>query len=112
MTASVDAKEATTTDLRETREYKNYIDGEWVSSSSKRTFENRSPANNDDLVGTFQESNTDDLNDAVAAAQKAFDKWRLTPAPRRAEYLFRVGEILRRDKEKISREMTREMGKV
>jgi len=34
------------------------------------------------------------------------------PAPRRAEYVFRVGEILRRDKEKIAREMTREMGKV
>jgi len=100
------------TDLRTPREYGNFIDGHWVRSSSGRTFENRNPANGEDLIGTFQESNADDLNAAVDAAERAFQSWRLVPAPKRAEYLFRVGEILRRDKEKISREMTREMGKV
>jgi alpha-ketoglutaric semialdehyde dehydrogenase len=98
--------------LRETREYRNYINGEWVGSSSGKTFENRNPANGEDLIGTFQESNADDLNAAVDGAHKAFEAWRLTPAPRRAEYLYRVGDILRRDKEKIAREMTREMGKI
>ncbi len=48
----------------------------------------------------------------LTAAVEAFDTWRLTPAPRRAEILFRVGEILIRDKEKYTRDMTREMGKV
>src|SRR5947209_10753209 len=99
-------------DLRRTREYKNYVNGEWVSSSSGKTFENRNPADREDLIGTFQESNEDDLNAAVEVAHRAFQSWRLTPAPKRAEYLYRVGEILRRDKEKIAREMTREMGKV
>jgi aldehyde dehydrogenase (NAD+) len=99
-------------DLRETREYRNYINGEWVASKSGKTFENRNPANNDDLVGTFQESNADDLNAAVDAADRAYNAWRLTPAPRRADYIYRVGEILKRDKDKIAREMTREMGKV
>ena len=99
-------------ELRKTREYRNFIGGEWVKSSSGQTFENRNPANREDLIGTFQESNREDLHAAVDAAQKAFDGWRLTPAPRRAEYIFRVGEILRRDKEAIAREMTREMGKV
>jgi len=98
--------------LRPTREYKNYINGEWVVSKSGKTFENRNPANEDDLIGTFQESDHRDVEKAVAAAQAAFEKWRLTPAPKRAEFLYRVGEIMRRDKEKISREMTREMGKV
>src|SRR6476469_6774037 len=98
--------------LRETRAYKNYINGEWVASKSKKTFENRNPANNDDLIGTFQESNADDLHHAVDVAHKAFDGWRLTPAPRRADFLYAVGNILKRDKEKIAREMTREMGKV
>ena len=98
--------------LRKTREYKNYINGEWVASKSKQTFENRNPANNDDLIGTFQESNADDLNAAVDAAHRAFEGWRLTPAPRRADFLYSVGNILKRDKEKIAREMTREMGKV
>ncbi|HKO58298.1 MAG TPA: aldehyde dehydrogenase family protein [Thermoanaerobaculia bacterium] len=98
--------------LRETRDYHNYIDGRWVPSSSGKTFENRNPANREDLIGTFAESNADDLGAAVDAADRAFHAWRLTPAPKRAEYLYRVGDILKRDKEKIAREMTREMGKV
>ena len=99
-------------DLRETREYSNYIDGQWVKSKSGKAFENRNPANQDDLVGTFQDSTADDLNAAVDAASRAYEGWRLTPAPKRAEYLYRVGDILKRDKDKIAREMTREMGKV
>ncbi|HEX7706926.1 MAG TPA: aldehyde dehydrogenase family protein [Thermoanaerobaculia bacterium] len=98
--------------LRDAREYSNYINGEWVKSGTGKTFENRNPANSDDLVGTFQESSADDLNAAVDAAQRAYEKWRLTPAPKRAGYLYRAGDILKRDKEKIAREMTREMGKV
>ncbi|HEX2833985.1 MAG TPA: aldehyde dehydrogenase family protein [Thermoanaerobaculia bacterium] len=98
--------------VRETREYSNFVNGQWVKSKSGKAFENRNPANEDDLIGLFQDSTADDLNVAVEAAQKAYDKWRLTPAPKRAEYLYRVGEILKRDKEKMAREMTREMGKV
>jgi alpha-ketoglutaric semialdehyde dehydrogenase len=98
--------------LRETREYNNYIDGQWVKSRTGKAFENRNPANEDDLVGTFQDSNADDLNEAVEAAHRAYDKWRLTPAPKRAEFLYRVGEILKRDKDVMAREMTREMGKI
>jgi aldehyde dehydrogenase (NAD+) len=98
--------------LREPREYSNYIDGQWVKSKTGRSFENRNPANQDDLVGTFQESDADDLNAAVDAASRAYESWRLTPAPKRAEFLFHVGDILKRDKDKIAREMTREMGKV
>ena len=98
--------------LRPTRDYKNFIGGQWVASAGRATFENRNPADSSDLIGTFQESNEEDLNAAVDAAEKAFASWRLVPAPKRAEYLYRVGEILRRDKEAIAREMTREMGKV
>ena len=98
--------------LRETREYRNYIDGKWVPAKSGKTFENRNPANQDDLIGTFQESAEADVLAAVEAAHRAYAKWRLTPAPARGEILYRVGAILRRDKEKIAREMTREMGKV
>jgi aldehyde dehydrogenase (NAD+) len=98
--------------LRETREYANYVDGKWVKSGSGKTFENRNPANQDDLIGIFQDSNADDLNAAVDVAAKAYESWRLTPAPKRAEYLYRVGDILKRRKDEMAREMTREMGKV
>jgi acyl-CoA reductase-like NAD-dependent aldehyde dehydrogenase len=110
--STITTEKKATEGLRATRDYKNYVNGKWVASSSGQTFENTNPANGDDLIGTFQESNAKDLDAAVEAADKAYDSWRLTPAPKRAEYLYRVGEILKRDKEAISREMTREMGKV
>src|SRR5437763_9645521 len=98
--------------LRAPREYRNYINGEWITSAGGKTFENRNPADSEDLVGAFQDSNAKDVDAAVDAASRAYEKWRLTPAPKRAEFLYRAGEVLKRDKEKIAREMTREMGKV
>jgi acyl-CoA reductase-like NAD-dependent aldehyde dehydrogenase len=91
---------------------KNWIGGEWVPAASGKTFENRNPADKDDLVGVYPMSDERDVNAAVAAAKKAFPIWRDTPAPRRAEVLYAAGEILKRDKEKLARLMTREMGKV
>jgi alpha-ketoglutaric semialdehyde dehydrogenase len=92
--------------------FKNFIDGEWVESSTGQTFENRNPADTRDLVGIFQNSAKADVDAAVDAAKRAFAKWRLVPAPRRAEIVFRAAEILIERKEDHSREMTREMGKV
>ena len=92
--------------------FKNYIDGKWVEAKSGKTFENRNPANRHDLVGLFPASSLEDVNDAVQAAKKAFALWRLVPAPKRGEILYRVGELLRRHKEEIARGMTREMGKI
>ena len=86
-----------------------------ASGSSPRpgeTFENRNPADTRDLVGIFQKSAKADVDAAVAAAKRAFAKWRLVPAPRRAEIVFRAAEILIERKEEYAREMTREMGKV
>ena len=92
--------------------YQNYIDGKWVASQSGEMFENINPADNRDIVGRFPLSTNEDINAAVNAAQGAFDRWRNTPAPKRAELLFRLGEILIRDKEQYTADMTREMGKV
>ena len=105
---------ATPADLSSTqaRVFKNFIDGEWVDSSTGDTFENRNPADTRDLVGIFQKSNKSDVNAAVDAAKRAFAKWRLVPAPRRAEIVFRAAEILIERKEDYARDMTREMGKV
>ena len=92
--------------------YKNLIGGEWVNSRSGQTFENLNPADTRDIVGIFQRSDKRDIDDAVAAAKKAFEQWRLVPAPKRAEIIFRAGEILQERKEQCARDMTREMGKV
>jgi aldehyde dehydrogenase (NAD+) len=95
-----------------TKVLKNFIDGEWVESSTGETFENRNPADTRDVVGIFQKSAKADVDTAVDAAKRAFAKWRLVPAPRRAEIVFRAAEILIERKEEYAREMTREMGKV
>ena len=93
-------------------QYTNFIGGDWVPARSGKTFENRNPADRDDIVGVFPESDRQDVEAAIAAAKKAFPGWRDTPAPRRAEILYAAGEILKRDKEKLAKLMTREMGKV
>ena len=92
--------------------YKNYIDGEWSDASGSSAIENRNPANTDDLVGLFPASTEADVARAVDAASEAYKTWRLVPAPKRAEILFRAAELLVRRKEDFSRDMTREMGKV
>jgi alpha-ketoglutaric semialdehyde dehydrogenase len=92
--------------------FQNYINGEWVASQSGELFENINPADTRDIVGRFPLSTSEDVNAAVNAAQGAFDKWRQTPAPKRAELLFHLGEILIRNKDKFTADMTREMGKV
>ena len=92
--------------------YKNLIDGEWVEAHSGQTFEKHNPADTREVIGIFQRSNKTDVDNAVAAAKAAFEKWRLVPAPKRAEIIYRAGQILIERKEEYAREMTREMGKV
>lgn len=108
------AKEAKTNKSAKssTKTYYNYIGGEWVKSASGEWFENLNPADTSDVVGRFPRSNFEDTNRAVEAAKSAAARWRRTPAPRRAEILFRLARILEKNKERYTREMTREMGKV
>ena len=92
--------------------FRNYINGEWVEARGGKVIEDRNPANTDVLVGMFPASGAEDVERAVEAAKAAYNKWRLTPAPKRAEILFHAAEILVARKEDYSRDMTREMGKV
>jgi aldehyde dehydrogenase (NAD+) len=92
--------------------YKNYIHGEWVESRNQKAFENRNPANTSEVIGMFSASTNEDVDLAVASAAEAYKSWRLVPAPRRAEILYRAAELLVRRKDDLARDMTREMGKI
>jgi len=94
------------------QQYENFIGGKWLASKSGKTFENRNPANTDDMIGLFPASTAEDVDAAVTAAKTAFAAWRLVPAPKRGEILYRVGEQLKKFKEELARVETREMGKV
>src|SRR4030095_1276206 len=89
----------------------NYIAGRWVPARSGRTFFNHNPATGETL-GEFPSSGPEDVDAAGAAARASFRSWRLTPAPKRAEIIYRAGELIRSRKEDLARAMTREMGKI
>jgi alpha-ketoglutaric semialdehyde dehydrogenase len=90
----------------------NFIGGRWKpAAKGSKAFENRNPATGE-LLGLYPESTRRDVDDAVAAARKAFASWRKTPVAKRGETLLRAMRLLEERKEEFSREMTREMGKV
>src|SRR5207253_179067 len=83
--------------------FKNFIGGKWVASKSKKTFPNRNPADLTEIIGEFPAGDGRGVDAAVAAAKKAYDGWRRTPAPKRGELILKVGQILTRRKEEIAR---------
>ncbi|MGH7467743.1 MAG: aldehyde dehydrogenase family protein [Longimicrobiales bacterium] len=95
-----------------TTKFLNYIAGEWVPPARGEYFENRNPADTTDLIGLWPRSSAEDVDRAVAAARRGYDRWRRTPAPLRGDVIRRAGDLLTERKEEIARAMTREMGKV
>ncbi len=94
------------------RVFKNFINGQWLAPTGNKTHLNHNPANTEDIIGEFPLSSQADIDAAVSAAREAYKTWRLVPAPKRAEILFRTAELLVKRKEEFSKDMTREMGKV
>jgi acyl-CoA reductase-like NAD-dependent aldehyde dehydrogenase len=95
----------------ETRTAKNYIGGEWVAASGDDTFETLNPASGEALA-TFPKSAIEDVDRAADAANEAYERWRLVPAPKRAEILFRVAQRISDRKDELTELMVEEMGKV
>jgi acyl-CoA reductase-like NAD-dependent aldehyde dehydrogenase len=75
------------------------------------TLESTSPATGESL-GTVPAAGEAEVAGAVDTARAAFEEWRLVPAPKRGEILFRFAHILEREKAALTELMTREMGKV
>jgi alpha-ketoglutaric semialdehyde dehydrogenase len=93
------------------KSFQNYIGGEWVDAASGESFETKSPATGETL-GVFPRSGAEDVDRAVEAAKTAYEEWRLVPAPRRGEILFRFAQLLTEQKDALADLMAREMGKV
>ncbi len=95
----------------ETPTFTNVVGAGREGASTGQTFESRNPARPADLIGHFPDSDSADVDRAVAAAREAFTSWRLVPAPRRGDYLRRIGDVLTERKNEMAHAMTREMGK-
>src|SRR5262249_25584658 len=89
--------------------FKNYINGEWVGGS--KTFENRNPANTDEVVGLFAKGSAQDMTDAAAAAAAALPAWSAMPAPARGNLLYKAADIMDKKFDQLGADMTREEGK-
>lgn len=94
------------------KKFQNFINGKWADAQSGKTFDNRNPANWEEIIGTFPKSGKEDVDQAVRAARAAFERWRLLPAPKRGDIMRKVGDLMVARKEDLARQMTREMGKV
>lgn len=102
------SKSETTTN---TRTFKNYINGKWVSSVSERIFEHRNPARLSKVTGLFPLSLPEDTNRAITAAQEAFPAWRATPPDKRIEILKKALIGMGEKREEFARILTIENGK-
>jgi malonate-semialdehyde dehydrogenase (acetylating)/methylmalonate-semialdehyde dehydrogenase len=89
---------------------RNYIGGEWVAPHGVEALELTNPATGEPL-GRVPLSGTREVNEAVAAAQAAFPKWREVPPVVRARYLFKLKYLLEQHFEDIATTVTRENGK-
>src|SRR2546423_601809 len=95
-----------------TETFKNFIAGEWVAPATGDHFENRNPADWNDVIGRFPRSGAEDLDRAIASAKRGFAQWSKTPAPIRGQVLLRVGQLVVERKGAVACAMPREMGKV
>jgi len=89
--------------------FANYIGGEWVKRAA--VFEDRNPANTEEVVGSFVKGTEQDVDDAAAAAAAALPGWSAMSGPARGDILYRGAGILEGKFERIAAEMTREEGK-
>ena len=73
--------------------YQMYINGEWVDAENKSVLKSYNPATSEYLA-SFPDATEGDVNKAVEAAQEAFKTWKYTTAPKRAELLNKIADII------------------
>jgi succinate-semialdehyde dehydrogenase / glutarate-semialdehyde dehydrogenase len=86
-----------------------YIDGQWRAGRGGQA-PVLNPAN-EETIGSYAVADRSDLDDALAAAARGFEKWRRTSAFERAKVMRRAADLLRERKDSIARAMTLEQGK-
>ncbi|MEF3112770.1 aldehyde dehydrogenase family protein [Streptomyces chrestomyceticus] len=70
-----------------------FIDGEFTEAAGGKVFKTVSPAN-EEVLSEVAQAGAEDVERAVRAARKAFEKWSALPGAERAKYLFRIARII------------------
>jgi malonate-semialdehyde dehydrogenase (acetylating)/methylmalonate-semialdehyde dehydrogenase len=89
---------------------RNFINGEWVESKTTDYIEVRNPAT-DEVIALCPNSTLEEVNATVMAAKEAFERWRYTPPPARAKYLFKLRALVEQNQEDLIRCLANEHGK-
>ncbi|MHA1313171.1 MAG: aldehyde dehydrogenase family protein [Candidatus Helarchaeota archaeon] len=89
----------------------NLVNGKYVEPLTGKYFEDLNPADNTDIIGIFPRSGSDDIKNAVRSAKEAFPAWRDLPPPKRGDLIYKLGELLLKNQEKLAKIIVREMGK-
>lgn len=91
--------------------YKNFIDGDWVSSVTGKTFQDVNPADCEEAIGYFQSSSIEDVRNAVQAAECSFKMWKSTLPSPKSRIFFKAIDIMREKREELAKTITLEQGK-
>jgi len=89
----------------------NFINSQWLDSSGGQKYEHRNPADMTEITGLWPKSTVADVDDAVEAAQKAFEQWKNLTVPKRAEYLRKALSLMTERIDSIAAVITAENGK-
>lgn len=90
---------------------RHFIAGEWREADGER-FENTNPARYTEILGSYPRGRETDVDEAVAAARKAFVPWRRLSRIKRGEMFLRLAELIERDVDSLARVLASESGKV
>ena len=87
-----------------------FIDGEWVEPSEGKTIDTFSPFSGE-KIATISEASKDDVDRAVKSAWKAYEDWSLTTPKERAEYLYKIADVIEENKEHLATVESMDNGK-
>ena len=91
--------------------YQNLIGGEWKTTGNGELFENRNPADGEDVVGLFPKASVEDARSALSSARSALTGWANTPPPARGVFLDKASQIISARLDEMATILTREEGK-
>ena len=94
-----------------TKQFQNYINGEFVPSQGNKFFENKNPSHKDEILGEFPKSDISDVDAAVSAAKQAQPEWEKVTSPQRGKILFKIAELMEQKKDEIAKAIVKEMAK-
>src|SRR5699024_3473253 len=89
----------------------NYINGEWKASATNETYSSINPANTEEVLSEIQQTNEQDVELAIDAAEAAFPHWSQIAAPKRGDVIFNLITLLEQQKEELAEIITKEVGK-